>query len=891
MPLVLTSVPDLVGGVSQQPISQRLPNQCQAQTNAMPLIVGGLIKRPPTNHVSEVTAVGGASINSTNMFTHVVQRDNTEQYIVMLDGQGGVKVSELDGTAKTVVIDSGLDADDYYIGNSGGDTGDIANPAETLRAFTIADVTYIVNTSIKPEMKTGSSDLAVQSREKTAAPFEALIVLKASGIGNVWEVTLGRDGVTPYTVRVTHTVTDAAGGAIAEGDNVNPVVPSIVEIAKALALGGTGYTNLTVTNSTDSFGGGSTTGLNNFTNVNAVAKNGVIFLEDVTGAGPADFSVVVENNFGDAGFTVVRESTTFFSDLPTTAPHKMIVKVEGSPETSVDDYYVKFLADGETTIGDMKEGSWVEVPRPGVATDYNAATLPHILVRQPNGSFVYTDANGVTPAGGTIDTSVDWASFKFTPRETGDDLTNPLPSFIGQEITDISFFKNRLVVTSGENVSLSEVGFFFNFFRTTVTQLLDSSVIDVGVGGTVVSKLDRAVPFSDRLMLFSERSQFSLAGESILSPLTVSVTNVTDFDVDTSAAPVASGTSLFFPFKRGSFTGFQEYFKASSAATDIQFDANEITSQVPTYITGSTRKIAASTHENLVAVLAGSNTELYLYKYFNTRQQRMQSAWFKFEFTNVTLLNIEFVGTSLFLLVNRNSKTYIERIDLQTGLTDEGSTYVTTLDRRVHYAQSGGTTGVTRASADTVTTTYHLTGLQFPTVSTAASDGVTQAVTSTGDRLTVNSATWDGSKTIVVVQGEIPATTKVFFGEPYTMTYEFTKPLLKRAREGGVDIISTGRHQLRYMTLEYDNTAAFSLRVTPIIGGAEGTPVTYPFSGRFLAATNADSVPRETGSFRVPIFLKSLNAKIEIINSSPLPSNIQSAEFEAQYTTRIEQQA
>jgi hypothetical protein len=134
-------------------------------------------------------------------------------------------------------------------------------------------------------------------------------------------------------------------------------------------------------------------------------------------------------------------------------------------------------------------------------------------------------------------------------------------------------------------------------------------------------------------------------------------------------------------------------------------------------------------------------------------------------------------------------------------------------------------------------------------------------------------------------------TTKVFFGEPYTMTYEFTKPLLKSTREGGVDIISTGRHQLRYMTLEYDNTAAFSLKVTPIIGGAEGTAITYPFSGRFLAATNTDTVPRETGSFRIPLFLKSLNAKIEIINSSPLPSNIQSAEFEAQYTTRIEQRA
>jgi hypothetical protein len=93
------------------------------------------------------------------------------------------------------------------------------------------------------------------------------------------------------------------------------------------------------------------------------------------------------------------------------------------------------------------------------------------------------------------------------------------------------------------------------------------------------------------------------------------------------------------------------------------------------------------------------------------------------------------------------------------------------------------------------------------------------------------------------------------------------------------------------MTVEYDETASFTLRVTPQIGGADGTSKDYPFSGRFLAsALLVGQIPQETGSFRIPIFLQSQNAKIEIINSSALPSNIQSAEFEAQYTTRIEQQ-
>ena len=63
MPLVTTSFPSLTGGVSQQPSSQRLLTQCETQENAVPLLVGGLIKRPPTNHVLELKTFAAASID------------------------------------------------------------------------------------------------------------------------------------------------------------------------------------------------------------------------------------------------------------------------------------------------------------------------------------------------------------------------------------------------------------------------------------------------------------------------------------------------------------------------------------------------------------------------------------------------------------------------------------------------------------------------------------------------------------------------------------------------------------------------------------------------------------------------------------------------------------
>ena len=54
MALISTSVPSLIGGVSQQPASIRLPNQCETQENSMAPVLKGLTKRHPTEHVAEL---------------------------------------------------------------------------------------------------------------------------------------------------------------------------------------------------------------------------------------------------------------------------------------------------------------------------------------------------------------------------------------------------------------------------------------------------------------------------------------------------------------------------------------------------------------------------------------------------------------------------------------------------------------------------------------------------------------------------------------------------------------------------------------------------------------------------------------------------------------------
>ena len=56
MPLITRSIPNLIGGVSQQPEILRLENQATAQENGFSGVVEGLKKRPPTKHIAKISS-------------------------------------------------------------------------------------------------------------------------------------------------------------------------------------------------------------------------------------------------------------------------------------------------------------------------------------------------------------------------------------------------------------------------------------------------------------------------------------------------------------------------------------------------------------------------------------------------------------------------------------------------------------------------------------------------------------------------------------------------------------------------------------------------------------------------------------------------------------------
>jgi len=101
----------------------------------------------------------------------------------------------------------------------------------------------------------------------------------------------------------------------------------------------------------------------------------------------------------------------------------------------------------------------------------------------------------------------------------GDNNTNPEPSFIGFNINNVTFHKNRLCLLADENIIMSEAGGYFNFFSQTVAAILDTDSIDLAATSNEVSVLKHAIPFNEELILFSDLAQFKVdSGTNSLSP-------------------------------------------------------------------------------------------------------------------------------------------------------------------------------------------------------------------------------------------------------------------------------------------------------------------------------------------------------------------------------------
>ena len=824
--VVSQSIPNFLNGMSQQTPTQRGINQGQDQVNFANNIVDGLSKRPPLDFVK--------TLDSSNLYPNTIkfwniQRDESNQYIVAFYN-GGVKVWDLDGNEKTVTIQSGAS----YLTST--------NPKENFKLVNIADFTFIANTA---------TTVAADSTLTAAKVEEFLINVKLTNYGREYKVALkhpnmaqelevqfqlpsGNDASTDSKFRDTNKIKDI----LLNGTSSTHYDSNADGIGFKVVRTDTGATQST------------SQGLANFSgftnHFTFESFESVIYGKPTDGN--ANYTVSTADGSGNTAMYAIRDKIQDFSDLPYYGKLGVILKITGDEGDTLSDYYVAFQGNGV----------WNETIAPATSVGLDNSTMPHALINNNNGTFTFKELD-------------------FDDRTCGDSDTNADPSFVGKKINNLTFYKNRLGIMSGENLVLTENASFFNYFQTTTTQVLDTDPIDIAASGTQVNTLKNSVGFNESLLLFSDTAQYKLdsAGDTI-SPTTAILNEVSSFEHDDSVQPVSAGKFAYFAQARNNNTAIREYFADDDTLTN---DGLDITVSVQSLIPTNAFQIVSNTTEDTLVVLCSDTADtqtapytsstavapvnadtMFIYKYFFDRGEKVQTAWAKWEFNGVKILGAMSLESFLYVLAAEGTNTKLFKIDLR-NLKD------TTLGHGVYLDLKTSVTGTYDSATDKTTFTSPY-GARTGLIAVDKTNGANYTATNT----TGSTYTIAGNHTAL------------FIGVPYSSVYRLSTQYVRENTGRGLVAVTSGRYQIRNISFNFENSGFFQVEVTPNNRDKSTTIMNGYVIGTSSSLVGQPAI--SSGTLRVPVQCRNTEFVMDIKSNSHLPVYIADAEIEGYYHSR-----
>ena len=415
---------------------------------------------------------------------------------------------------------------------------------------------------------------------------------------------------------------------------------------------------------------------------------------------------------------VMQDTVNDVTKLPLQCKFGYIVKIQNTKSADEDDYYVKF-----SSANDLDGvGSWVECAKPGIALSFDKTTMPHMLQRAATGDFLVKQTT-------------------YTDRLVGDEYTNPVPTFVGQKINKIVFFRNRLCFLSGENVITSRPGELLIPAFWSWTALATSAIdpIDIACSSTFPSELYDAVEMNVGLVVFSTNQQFILVSDAeVLNPDTAKLKKLSIYNYNEKIPPVNIGTTIGFVDSSGKYSRFTELVNVQREGDP---DLAETSKVVPTLLPKDIDMITHSRENGMVLFGKTGQDEVQGWRYYQLGDQRLISSWFKWKFNiplryhfivNDTyyyldsdnfLQTMEIIQTDTSPSIDQDSVNY--RIHLDNWTTISGGVYNSTTNLTTFTNQSdwidqigegGGTPNGKLVIVDTDTATKRLGRYAEPTV-------------------------------------------------------------------------------------------------------------------------------------------------------------------------------
>ena len=591
MASVTQTIPNFLGGVSNQPDDKKLPGQVRQAINAYPDPTFGLTKRPGFKYMLQLESAttGGTAFDNNDLDKakwFYINRDADERYLGCISGASSSPYGEVH-----VWNIAEKDGNGDYVKSAITYTGTARNYLNAVNAhdydtLTVRDNTIVTN-------KTKEVDVVADT------------AFNKNRVGTVRIHLIEYSSKYEVKIQVSNTVYTATvntrAGETASSDTDTTTFLNATEILTALkaAIDSHSISNLTVTLSGTSL--------------------------ELTHSSAAFTATAIGGKDGSS-LSVYQDEVDQITDLAAESKHGRIVKVVNT-FSSAGTYFAKFKANNESE-GD---GVWEESKGPGSDKGLDSSTMPHKLYNTAKNAFTFGPIEHSASIGGI-------AGVFGAPRVVGDDTSNSHPSFYdkdtttGYTIQQAFYYNNRLGFLTRDNVSLSKTGDYFNFYFTSAQTSTADDPIDLSCSSIKEATLHGIIPSAAGLLLFSQNQQFIMySADGNLSPQTALIRGLSNYKMDTKIDPVDIGTNINFVSKTHDTAGFTRVFAMLPQGVGQIPKVVDIGRVVSEYIPATITGMEASPQNSFLAMWGNTEDKIYFYRTYSDGEKDLIQCWFNWQ--------------------------------------------------------------------------------------------------------------------------------------------------------------------------------------------------------------------------------------------------------------------
>jgi len=554
---------------------------------------------------------------------------------------------------------------------------------------------------------------------------------------------------------------------------------------------------------------------------------------------------------------VMQDTANDVTKLPLQCKLGYIVKIQNTRSADEDDYYVKF---GSANSLDGS-GAWIECAKPGIVKSFDTSTMPHTLTRMADGDFLVKA--GV-----------------YTDRIIGDDVTNAIPTFVGQKINKIVFFRNRICFLSGENVITSRPGELSvpAFWSWTALAVSAIDPIDIACSSTFPSELFDAVELNVGLVVFSTNQQFLLVSDAeIMNPDTAKLKKLSIYNYNELIPPIPLGTSIGFVDSSGKYSRFTELWNVQREGEPDLIETSKV---VPTLLPKDIDMITHSRENGIVLFGKTGQSEIQGWKFFQIAEKRGFQAWFKWKLNNPLRYHF-IVNDTYYHLDTDNFLQSIDLIQTDTSLSidQDGVNYQIHLDN--HTTVSGGV-----YNATTNLTTFTNQSTWIPSVTSPNGTLVvvdTDSSTAREGRYAVVTLTGNSPNDDFTVPGDWSSAT-VNIGYLYDYQVDFPRIYVtKQTNENKVDSDINSSLVVHRLKLNFGKVGLYETTLTRV----GKTAYTEVYESTTLDEYNVSDAPYLDEHIQaMPVYEKNTNVDITLKSTHPSPATLRSMSWEGDYSPK-----